>query len=52
MCDKAVDDCLGALKVFPGWFVTSKKMQLIIYSILMKTLVIPHFLAMKWVFLI
>ena len=42
MCDKAVDDCLGALKFFPDWFVTSKKMQLIIYSILMKTLVIPQ----------
>ena len=23
MCDKAVDDCLAALKFVPGWFVTS-----------------------------
>ena len=24
MCDKAVDDCLAALKFVPDWFVTSK----------------------------
>ena len=24
MCDKAVDDCLAALKFIPDWFVTSK----------------------------
>ena len=23
MCDEAVDDCLAALKLIPGWFVTS-----------------------------
>ena len=23
-CDKAVDDCLAALRFFPNWFVTNK----------------------------
>ena len=26
-CDKAVDDCLAALKFAPDWFVTSKKIK-------------------------
>ena len=24
MCDRAVDDCLAALRFVPDWFVTSK----------------------------
>ena len=27
MCDEAVDDCLGALKFIPDWFVTSKMIK-------------------------
>ena len=27
MCDKAVDDCLAALKFVPYWFVTSKMIK-------------------------
>ena len=27
MCDEAVDDCLAALKFFPGWFVASKTIK-------------------------
>ena len=27
MCDKAVDDCLPALKFVPDWFVTSKMIK-------------------------
>ena len=26
-CDEAADDCLGALKLFPDWFVTSKMLE-------------------------
>ena len=29
MCDKAVDDCLAALKLFPDWFGTSKKIKIL-----------------------
>ena len=27
MCDKAVDDCLAALKFVPDWFATSNMMK-------------------------
>ena len=27
MCDKAVDDCLAALKFIPYWLVTSKMIK-------------------------
>ena len=27
MCEKAVDDCLAALKFVPGWFVTKKTIK-------------------------
>ena len=27
MCDKAVDDCLAALKFIPDWFVTIKMLE-------------------------
>ena len=62
MCDEAVDDGIkiAALKFIPDWFAASKMIknflllyiQMIIYSILMKILVMPYFLVMKWVFLI
>ena len=29
MCDKAVDDCLAALKLVPDWFVTSKIIEIL-----------------------
>ena len=53
MCDKAIDDFLPPLKFVPDWSVTSKMiknslllfMQMIIYSILMKILVMLNFLA-------
>ena len=49
MCDEAIDDCLAALKFIPDWFVTCKMIknflllytQMIMYSILMKILVMP-----------
>ena len=60
MCNKAGNDFLPALKFVPDWFVTSKRiknvllfhMQMIIYSILTKILVMPYFLVMKWTFLV
>ena len=30
MCDKAVDDCLAALKFVPDWFVTSKMVKILL----------------------
>ena len=27
MCDRGVDDCLAALKLFPDWFVTRKMIK-------------------------
>ena len=57
---EAVDDCVAVLKFIPDWFVTSKMIknflllctQMIIFPILMKVLVMPYSLVMKWVFLI
>ena len=57
MCDEAVGDSLAALKLIPDWPVTSKMikksicMQMMVYSFLMKILVMSHFVVMKWVFL-
>ena len=33
MCDKAVDDSLGALKLIPDWFVTSKTIKKLFTSL-------------------
>ena len=56
MCDKAVDDCLAAIKFLPNWLVTSKMIkrctQMKIYSTLMKILVMSYLIVMEWVFLI
>ena len=56
MCDKAVDDCLAALKFLPNWLVTSKMIkrctQMKIYSTLMKVLVMSYLIVIEWVFLI
>ena len=60
ICDEAVNDSLVALKLFSDWFVTGKMIeklillstQMKIHFILMKILVMTHFLAMNWVFLI
>ena len=60
MCDKAVDNCLPALKLVPDWCVTSKIiknflllcMEIKIYSDLMKVLVMLHLNVVEWVFLI
>ena len=60
MCDKAVDNCLPALKRVPDWYVTSKIiknllllcMEIKIYSALMKVLVMLHLNLVEWVFLI
>ena len=30
ICDKAVDDCLAALKFVPDWFVTSKMVKILL----------------------
>ena len=55
MCNEAVDDSLAALKLIPKWFIASKMiknflllcMQMKIHSILMKILVMSHFVVMK-----
>ena len=60
MCDEAVDDSLAALEVILDWFVTNKMLknflllctQMKIYSILIKILVMPYLIVMKWVFII
>ena len=60
MSDEAVHDSLAALKTIPDWFVTSKMikkflllcMQMKIYPILMKILVMLYLFIMKWVLLI
>ena len=60
MCDKAVDDFLPALKFVPLWVVTNKMIkkfillysQMMIYSFVMKILVMLHFLVMRWLFLV
>ena len=60
MYNKTVNDFLTALKLVLHWFVTSKLIksylllyiEMIIYSILVKVLVIPYLLIMKWVFLV
>ena len=31
MCDKAVDDCIAALKIVSYWFVTSKMIKILFY---------------------
>ena len=35
MCNKAVDDCLAALKLAPDWFVTRKMIKKL-FTVLMK----------------
>ena len=57
MCDEGVDDSLATSKFTPDCFVTSKMIimlstQMKIYSILMKILLMSHFVMRKWVFLI
>ena len=60
ICDEAVDDSLAALKLITDWFVRTKMiknflllcMQMKIYSILMKILVMLYLIIMKWVFLV
>ena len=57
MCDEAVNDFLAALNLIPHWFVTGKMikktlllcMQMRIYPILMKILVMLYLIIMKWV---
>ena len=62
MCDEAADDSQAALKLVPNWFVRSKVneiknflllcIQMKIYSILMKILVMLYLTVMKRIFLI
>ena len=53
MCEEAVDDLLTALKFIPNWFVTSKMLQkllyslMMIYSFLMKILIKSHLVLSK-----
>ena len=57
MCDEAVNDFLAALKLISDWFVTGKMikktlllcMQMKIYPILIKILVMLYLIIMKWV---
>ena len=58
MCDEAVDNILGAMKLIPDWFVRNKIIkkllllctQMKIYSILMKILVMLYLIIKKWIF--
>ena len=53
MCEEAVDDLLTALKFIPNWFVTSKMLQkllyslMMIYSFLMKILIKSYLVLIK-----
>ena len=49
--NKSANDCLAALKFVPDLFLLLC-MQMKIYYILMKILVMSHFVVMKWVFLV
>ena len=56
MFDETVDDSIATLKLIPDWFVTSKMikrflllcMQMKIYSILLKILVMSYLFVRKW----
>ena len=56
MCDEAVDDCLAALEFIHDWLATSKIIknfmllctQMMVYSLLMKILVMSNLLVIKW----
>ena len=57
MCDKAVDDCLAALKLILDWFVTTQmikklliNLQTKVYSVLMKILVVLYLIVIEWIF--
>ena len=58
MCDEAVDDCLAAFKFIPDWLITSKMLEkfdnahalMMIYSFIMKTLIMSHLLLIKDIF--
>ena len=60
MCDEAADNSLATFRLIPDWFVASKMikkillpcMQMKIYSILMKTLVVLYIIVVKWVCII
>ena len=54
MCDEGIDDSLTTLKLIPDWFITIKLfcLQMKIYFVLMKILVMPYLFVMEWVFLI
>ena len=60
MCDEAADDSLAALRLIPDWFVRSKMiknslllcMQMKIFFILIKILVMLYLIVTKRVFLI
>ena len=59
MFDEVAADFLAALKYVPDWFVTSKMIkklltdkQMMTQSVLMNIVAMPHFVLMKWVFLI
>ena len=53
-----VDNCIAAFKFVPNWFVTYEIFkslillctEMMIYSFLMKILIMSHFVLMKWVF--
>ena len=57
MCDEAVNDLLAALKLISDWFITGKIikktlllcMQMKIYPVLIKILVMLYLIIMKWV---
>ena len=57
MSDKTVDTFLLTLKFVPNWFVISKMIKKLdddcrYNLLLMKFLIMSHFLVMKWVFLV
>ena len=60
MCDKAVDNCLAALKLVPDWFVTSKMIKTLFTDLYADEKILyfnenssnVYLIVMKWVFLI
>ena len=60
MCDEVVANSLAALTLILDWLATSKMVnklhtaftQMMVYSFLMKILVLSHFIVIKWVVLV
>ena len=60
MCDKAVADCLAAMKFVPDWFVTSKMIKILFTALYTDENIFcfnedsidAYLCVMEWVFLV